>query len=305
MKSVFLGSKQLGLEIFSKIYHCAPNDWIIIHPDDSDDSRSCLEDFRQFAEKEDVPFFLVSSNKEAQDILCDIRPEIGLVCGWYWLIKEEIIDAFGRGLWGVHNSLLPKYRGGSPLVWSIINGDNEVGASVFRLTKGMDDGEVLHQIRISLNEDGDVSYALSEIEKELLRSLPIKWADLISGNAVLMQQKHQDATFCASRSASDGAIEWGWPAKKIHNFIRAQAFPYPGAFFFLAEKKISIQKARVFDGVCYGTPGQVAFVSGDEVIVSCGEASALVIMEVESDGKRERASNLLRSVRIRLKNQPC
>lgn len=302
MKSVFLGSKQLGLEIFSKIYHCAPNDWIIIHPDDSEGPRSCLEDFRRFAKKEGVPFFLVSNNKEAQEVLCAIQPDIGLVCGWYWIIREDVIDAVGRGLWGVHNSLLPKYRGGSPLVWSIINGDKEVGASVFRLTKGMDDGEILYQARVFLEESRDINYALSEIEKCLLRGLPEKWKDLISGEAILMQQNHQDATFCAARTASDGAIEWAWPAEQIHNFIRAQAFPYPGAFFFMEGEKISIQKSRVFDGVYYGTPGQVAFVSGHEVIVSCGEATALVIEEVELDGRREKASKILRSVKIRLKS---
>lgn len=112
-------------------------------------------------------------------MLNDIGPDVGFVCGWYWLIDRETLDLVPNGLWGVHNSLLPKYRGGAPLVWSILNGDSHVGSSVFKISEGMDDGEILHQVKVKVLPDDNVGSLLEKIEQELIENLPKKWTDLV------------------------------------------------------------------------------------------------------------------------------
>ena len=133
-KAFFIGSKQFGFDIFkiffnSKFYV----EWVIIHPDDLINSMSKYKDFRLFTEKNNIKLFKIKSNNELDKLINTFKPEFAIVCGWYSLFRNSLINLFPKGMWGIHNSLLPLYRGGSPLVWSIINGDQYVGSSLFKI----------------------------------------------------------------------------------------------------------------------------------------------------------------------------
>src|SRR3546814_7145236 len=91
---------------------------------------------------------------EVNAMSTDLAPAALFACGWYWLLSGEHLDKVPLGCFGVHNSLLPKYRGWAPLVWSIINGDREVGVSVFKFSTGVDDGDLLLQVPVPLDEIG-------------------------------------------------------------------------------------------------------------------------------------------------------
>jgi methionyl-tRNA formyltransferase len=223
-----------------------------------------------------------------------------MVCGWYWLLDAETVSVAPMGFYGVHTSLLPEYRGGSPLIWSIINGDAEVGATVFRLASGVDDGEILHQVRVLNLAEDNVGTILEKIERGMVDTLPAKWRLLLAGRAELMQQDHARATFCGQRAPRDGRIDWTLPATRVHNFIRAQTAPYPGAFDHLDGKKIVFLKTAVDDRHYFGTPGQVLQRSKNNVLISCGSSSAISVLELEVDGSRVSPSKALPSVTSRL-----
>jgi methionyl-tRNA formyltransferase len=279
---VFLGSKPLGLALLKCLYQATPNaKWTIIHPNDEVDARSNIKDFQDFAKEHNLDLLVAGNSRAAQEMLSDIKPDVGFVCGWYWLFKAEVLDAIPQGLWGMHNSLLPKYRGASPLVWSIINGDDCVGSTIFRIREGMDDGEILHKVSIKLNDSQNIADILGVIENKMLQELPQKWANLIEGNAVLAMQDESQATYCGQRNETDGLIDWNKPAKEIHNFVRAQTKPYPCAFTYLAGKKIKILSTKVFEGTYYGTPGQVLKRNEKTTLIACGNNTSLEILEVE------------------------
>src|SRR5205085_1611722 len=99
----------------------------------------------------------------------------------------------------------------------------------------------------------------------------------------------------------DGLIDWHKSAVEIHNFIRAQSVPYPGAFTGFQGKKLTMWRARPHPPAYYGRPGQVAAVHPDGVTVACGQNSALIVQSVELEGSGAvAASQVLRSIRIRL-----
>ena len=179
---VFLGSKALGLSVLKSLYaHSQDMRWVIIHPDDTSDTRSCLSEFNNFARLCDIEIMVAASSSAARQMIFDSGAEIGFVCCWYWMLDAELLEAVPKGLWGAHNSLLPLYRGNAPLVWSIINGDGEVGSTVFRISEGMDDGEILHQIRVTNSETDTIGTLLPKIESKLLEELPSKWVALLGG----------------------------------------------------------------------------------------------------------------------------
>jgi methionyl-tRNA formyltransferase len=295
--SVFLGSKSFGLEVFKIIYKYENNSkWTILHPDDSADSRSCLSEFREFAKSENIPFHVVNSSREASNLVFAIKPVIGLVCGWYWIISEEVLAFTGNNFWGIHNSLLPKYRGGSPLVWSIINGDEKVGCSVFRISKGIDDGEIAHQIVIENRAEDTIFTLLTKIQNRLLLELLPVWELISCGNSKLIVQNETEATYCGQRKPEDGVINWRMTSKEINAFCRAQVFPYPNAFTYVNGLKISIVATSVHEKVYFGTPGQILKREESSILVSCGGSSALEILVVEVNGEVRIPSDVITSI---------
>lgn len=298
-RAVFLGSKALGLGIFACLVDAHPGlDWTIIHPDDSEDPRNCLDEFRVLAERRGIAFHIARSQPEARMLIAGLSPNIGFVCGWYWLFSRGDIDVFADGLWGVHNSLLPKFRGGAPLVWAIIAGEREIGSTIFRVSLGMDDGDVLMQVRITLGSDENVADALRRIEAGLLERLGGQWRALLEGRAALVSQDESLATYCGQRADEDGCIDWTKPAPTLHDFIRAQAPPYPGAWSLLGSELLRIVKARPFAREYFGTPGQVLRRTGESVIVACGSNTALELLSLVRDGSTgpEAPSAVIRSV---------
>ena len=301
--SIFLGSKTFGLEVFKLVYSDRKNlEWTILHPDDSEDSRSCLSEFREFARENDISFHVVSSSQEARNLIFAAKPVIGLVCGWYWIISSEVLAFTGNNLWGIHNSLLPKYRGGSPLVWSIINGDETVGCSVFRVSNGVDDGEIAHQIEIENKQEDNISTLLIKIQNRLLSEFLPVWNKIYLGKPDLVIQNESHASYCGQRIPDDGAINWKLTSNQINAFCKAQVFPYPCAFTYVNGLKISVLATAVEHVAYFGTPGQILKRKKSSVLVSCGGDTALEILAIEVNGERRIPSDVITSISERFSN---
>jgi methionyl-tRNA formyltransferase len=302
--AVFLGSKSLGLNVLKKLYSHSPNmKWTIIHPNDADDPRSILKDFQNFARLCDLDILISASASATKQMLSDFKFDIGFVCGWYSILDAESLSYISNGLWGIHNSLLPKYRGGSPLVWSIINGDDFVGSSVFRLSEGMDTGDLLLQVEVENRITDDIQSLLDKIEERLLAELPQKWTSLVNGEAHLYPQSEQNATYCGQRMPEDGLINWDKNATDVHNFIRAQSPPYPCAYTFLFNEKILVTKSTPLNLVYDGTPGQILRRNEKSVLVACGNRTALEMIEILVDGTKQNPAKTIRSIKYRFMNE--
>jgi len=277
-------------------------DWTIVHPNDLEDRRSVFPQWEQAANELDVDIHLSTSKAETKAILRELKPDIAFVCGWYQLLDSQVLGMIPSGAWGIHNSLLPKYRGGSPLTWSIIQGDEFVGSSVFQLSDNVDSGSILHQISIRNEASDDVSTILEKIESALLRELPDKWLTLLEGTARLTEQNEQEATYSGQRIEWDGLIDWSKEATDVHNFVRAQSRPYPCAFTFLGDLRLRLLRTRVKSGRFYGTPGQVLQRNSGEgsVLISTGNQTAIEIVSVLSGEHSVAASSAISSTRSRL-----
>jgi len=301
--AVFLGSKKLGLAIIKSLISISPEiKWTIIHPDDSNDARSNLKDFETFAKLHKLDLKVAPSSAATKQLLFDIKPDIGIVSGWYTLLDDEALSYVKNGLWGIHNSLLPKYRGCSPLVWSIINGDVTVGCSVFKISEGMDDGEIAHQVMVENTSDDDIHSVLNKIESKLIFELPGVWHTLLAGRGNFISQFESEATYCGQRVERDGLIDWQQPAEYIHNFIRAQSHPYPCAFSYLNGEKVLFLKSRSNELQYFGTPGQVLKRNLDSVFVSCGNNTAIEILGIKVNNKEVNVVDMFRSIKDRLTN---
>ncbi len=301
-QAVYLGSKSFGLTVLKALCSAeVPVRWHVICPDDQDDPRCALDGFQTFVAEARLELTVTPSVMMANDLLRKLSPDVLMACGWYGILPTDIVESVPQGCFGLHNSLLPKYRGWAPLVWSIINGDEYIGASVFKFTSEMDDGDLLHQVRVNLACDDTIADALRKIETEVERDLPAVWSDYLAGKIKLTVQDHDQASYCGRRVEADGRIDWTQSARDIHNFIRAQAPPYPGAFTYdNADTRITIFASAIDSRVYLGTPGQVLEVSGDGVVVACGQSSAIKVSSLLVAGEVVPAPTVLKSTLQRL-----
>ena len=300
---LFIGSKRMGLECLRKVHELSPSSLVgVLTLDDRSDKRSVYDEFCHFAEANRYPLLVATNRSESERMVREICPDICLVVGWYWLIGKASLESVPRGFLGIHNSLLPRYRGAAPVVWAMINGESTVGFSLFSFTEGMDDGAIWGQRSVRVEPDDYIAEVLKEIQVEAISLLDELWMPILEDRVKPSPQDHSKATFSALRSPEDGQIDWNCPAHDVYNFIRAQSKPYPGAFTYLPNHgQLKVWRARPVDACFYGTPGQVAQNREDGVYVICGDRRPLLIEQVGLDGDDEvPAAATLTSLKIRL-----
>jgi len=202
--------------------------------------------------------------------------DIILVIGWRYLIPESVYNNAKLGCFVFHDSLLPEYRGFGPSVWSIRNGENHTGASLFKISKNIDDGPILDQVRVEIGPTeyiGDVVEKVTVCYEEMIAK---NYKLLRSGDVFLKEQSHNQATYTCKNMPIDFEIDWNQSSADIYNLIRAYSSPYPGAFTTLNGKKLTILKASIvkiqnYIGII---PGRVLeFDINGNVTVLCGRGA--------------------------------
>jgi methionyl-tRNA formyltransferase len=187
--------------------------------------------------------------------------EVMVVVAYGEILRENVLDIPARGVLNVHPSLLPRWRGASPIPAAILAGDDRTGVSIMLMDAGMDSGPLLAQREIGIT-DGDTTLSLShtlaaEAADLLGQTLP-RW---LSGELSSMPQDNKLATYCPLLKKEDGAIDWGLPAIEISRRVRAYN-PWPGAFTFLEGELVHIWRAWPLAGKLAGTPGTISELPG-------------------------------------------
>ncbi len=228
--------------------------------------------------------------------------DFALVCGWRTIIPDELNKQFRMGMLAAHDSLLPKYRGFSPLNWAIINGEKETGVTLFRINEGeVDSGDIIEQEKVTIES---LEYAIDVYEKvtQATISVHLKFlTDFKNGTLNFSKQLESEATYTCKRSPADGKVNWNKSSEEIFNFIRALAHPYPGAFCEYGGKKYHIRKAALgknnskkYSGKIVG---RVISVQPDYIEVMCGEGTINITQwEDKENGIVESPSVLVKSI---------
>ncbi|MFC5819410.1 methionyl-tRNA formyltransferase [Nonomuraea harbinensis] len=225
---------------------------------------------------------LVTALKEAE-------PDIIVANNWRTWIPPEIFRLPRHGTLNVHDSLLPAYAGFSPLIWALINGEEEVGVTAHLMDEELDAGDILLQRAVRVGPS-DTATDLFHRTVALIEPIVRDALTLIdTGRAVPVPQDRSRASFFHKRSPEDSRIDWTWPAEDIERLVRAQSDPYPNAFTFYRGERVRVLKASVSEGVYGGTPGRVFIREGDGVVIVAGadarrgRSRGLVIERVRTD----------------------
>lgn len=218
-------------------------------------------------------------------------PRCGFCIGWQRLIPEKILKHFTHGVFGMHgsNKPLPHGRGRSPLNWSLIVGRKIFYTHLFKYSPGVDDGDIVgvQSFEITIHDT-----ALTLHYKNLVSMISLVNAhlqEILHGTVKLISQDHSKASFYPKRSAEDGLINWDLSAHDIHNLVRGVTRPFPGAFSFINNNKITIWRAYPFDSILSWDnikSGQICMIfDNGDFIVQTGDITLIVVDYCISDNK--------------------
>lgn len=232
-----------------------------------------------------------------------ILPDVIMSFGYRRIIPSKVYKLARICSVGSHFALLPKYRGFAPVNWAIINGEKETGVTLFHLSDGIDDGDIISQKAVPIYDDSDVNDVIELCLVQFRQMLLEEIENFKKGIIKRITQNHQEATYTCSRTPEDGYIDWNKSTWEIYNLIRAITYPFPGAFSYLNGKKFIIWKAKPIDlGAYVGRiPGRVVKIIKDKgVCVLTGDGALLVTDVQYGDSGIVTADNIIKSVRIRL-----
>jgi len=239
--------------------------------------------FDNLAKQYGVPVKLMRTRMaETEDWLTEREPDLLVVIGWYHMIGSSLRKLARYGAVGIHASLLPKYRGGAPLVWAIINGSRETGVTLFYLEDGVDDGDIIWQEAFAIADSDNIAEVVERSTEVSLRLVRRFIPMIDDGTAPRNVQDHASATYVPQRRPEDGLLDWNTKsARQAYDWIRAQTRPYPGAFTYAGGRKMTIWRAVTADGIEFegASPGQIV---GDSTpLVVCADGGLVQLDEVQ------------------------
>lgn len=218
----------------------------------------------------------------------EIKPDLIIVVAYGQFIPKTVLDIPKFGCINIHASLLPRWRGASPIAQAILAGDQKTGITIMKLDAKMDHGPIISQkeIKISHNDTlQSLSKKLSKIGAELLIKV---LSDYLEGKVEPKAQNDSKATYAPLIKKEYGKIDWSKSADEIERKIKAFN-PWPTAWTMLDSKRLKIIKASVLNKDIKNTdPGRIS-ISDNKIIVNCGQGQ-LVLDEVQLEGKKQMSS---------------
>ncbi|MFW5995785.1 MAG: methionyl-tRNA formyltransferase [Halanaerobiaceae bacterium] len=219
--------------------------------------------------------------------LRELKPEGIVVVAFGQILGRELLALPEYGCINLHASLLPAYRGASPIHRAIIDGEEITGVTTMYMNKNLDEGDIIYQKEVEITQEdtaGTLHDKLADIGADLLVKTLI---DVENGTAPRTPQNHSEAIYTGRLDKEIGEIDWSKSAREIYNLVRGVT-PWPGAYTFLQGKRLKLWKTDVIASETPpvdNEPGTVIRVSGEEGIVVQTGKGLLSIKELQPAGK--------------------
>ena len=247
------------------------------------------------AQKNNIPILQFENiGKEGVDALKAINADAMVTCAYGQILTKEIIDICKFGIYNIHASLLPKYRGAAPIQYAVINGEKTTGITIMKTDVGLDTGDIVESFELPIlkyETSGELAERLSDLaSKKICEVLD----NIESGNIVLKKQDDNLSSVVKTIKKTDNIIDFSKDNITVANFINGMN-PWPIAQTVLNGKTIKIYRAEYSEGC--GNVGEV-LCAEKEIIVACG-SNAIKITEIQEEGgKRLKVSDYINGRKI-------
>ena len=297
MKIVFAGSPEYAVPALKAVHEKYGVAAVITQPDKPVGRKKILTPtpVKAEAQKLNIPVYdFVKVRKHADEVKA-LGADIMITCAYGQLLTQDVLDCFEKGVWNLHASLLPKFRGASPIQSAILAGETHTGVTVMRTELALDSGDILLVKRCEI---GDKTCAeLSEVLSALSAEAAVEAVALIDkGNPQLLMQDEAKVTFCKKIQKSDCKIDFSHSAEDICRLIRAMN-PEPYAFCEQNGATLNILRATAADGS--GAIGEVISADKKGIAVACGNGAVRIDELQPAGGKIMKAADYVNGRKIK------
>lgn len=246
---------------------------------------------KERAEALGIPVFQPPTLKDEEALarLREVGADAMAVVAFGAILPKAVLEMTRLGAVNVHASLLPRYRGSSPINWAVVNGERESGVTTMFMGEGIDTGDILLQERIDL-DPRETAATLHDRLAVLGGPLLVETLRRLErGDLTPTPQVEADALYIPKLTRDDGRLDWSLPAGELDRRIRGFT-PWPGAFTFLDGHRLTVHAAHPVARPPVQTAGRVEAVEGGAIVVACGDG-CLAITELQPEGKRRMATD--------------
>lgn len=283
-KIVFIGTTEFGIPTLEKLKDQLV--LVVTQPDKPAGRSQKLTPppVKVWAEKNNIQVAQSEKILNLKSLILNLEPDLSIVAAYGQIIPQEILDIPKYGSINIHGSILPKYRGASPIQAAIANGDSETGITLIKMDDKMDHGPIIATRTVKIDSrdtyttlHAKLAFVAAELVQEILSQDKLE-------EIKFQEQQHDKATFVNLLSKQDGKINWSRPAIEIDRKIRAYN-PEPGTWTTLGGKVVKILEAEVMPDHKIELPGKL-YVANGQLLVKCLD-HGLVLKKVKPEGKNE------------------
>jgi len=261
---------------------------IYTHPDQPGESR-WWDSLAGLGAARGVPVRLVESLSGPAEAahLRSLAPDFLFSFYFRKMIPKEILAIPARGALNMHGSFLPHFRGRAPVNWAILKGATFTGASLHYMVEKPDAGDLVDQERVPIGPDDDALAVARRVGDAAVTVLARSWPKLKAGTAPRIPLDLAKGSYFGGRTPEDGRIDWGRPAKEVHDLVRAVTRPWPGAFTDVFGPRATVWKTRLSSHGGHDTfPGKIE-TTENSVLVFAGDDRPVEILLAQPEGERD------------------
>lgn len=308
MNIIFMGTPDLAATVFEKLIESDHNILAAVTQPDRPVGRGKKIKYspvKELALEHNIPVLQPIKAREEDFIkeLENYNPDLIVVVAYGQILPESILNLPKYGCINVHTSLLPKYRGASPIQWAIMNGDEKTGVTIMHMEASLDTGDIIIQEEVIIDKKETAATLHDKLAicggNLLLEAIKL----LEEGRAPRIKQDDSKATYVKTIDKSEGSIDFSEPAQVIERKIRGLN-PWPSAYTFLKGQNLKVWEAQVLreDEARLSSkeaiPGQIIDVSDKGLIVKTGDGY-LNLLEIQLAGKkRMKVADFLRGNKV-------
>lgn len=291
MKILFMGTPDFAAGILKSLISAGHEITAVVTQPDRPKGRSgalVFSPVKEVAVSEGIPVLQPERIKRPEETarLLEYPADIYVVAAFGQILSKEILEQPEYGCINVHASLLPKYRGASPIQRVILNGEKLTGVTIMQMNEGLDTGDILYSKSLELAPDE--TFETLHDRLMALGSLAVCEAlDLIgAGKITRFMQDDSFSSYAPLIKKEDGLIDWNTSSAEIYAKVRAFN-PWPGAYTYLSGKILKIWEAAPSDDYARedASPGEILAVSKDFLTINCKDG-ALTVTVLQAEGKK-------------------
>lgn len=287
LKILFMGTPDFAKVSLEKLVESGCNVAGVVTQPDKAKGRGMKTGFscvKEFALEKGLPVYQPQTLKDGaiKDLLEEINPDVIVVVAYGKILPDYVLEFPKYGCVNVHGSLLPKYRGASPIQRAVMDGEKVTGVTTMLMDKGLDTGDMLLVKEYEIDENADCGKVFDDLADIGADLLVQTLNGLENGNITPIKQTG-DATYAEKITNEECVIDFDNDAKAVHNKIRGLS-PFPGAITHLSGKVLKLYESFVCDEDFEGTSGEVVRLNKEGIFVKC-KNGAVRITKVKPEGK--------------------